>query len=1331
MNRNILFAFLSFWVSVTAVAQTQNLFSVISIEDGMPHSEVNAIESDSTGYLWFGTYNGLARWNGSSIFVVNKSDVGNRYKSLRVLSLFHDENTGLLLIGTEDDGMKAMDLSTYSINQEFTFANTVYSIKRAADGLIWIGTERGIVKCSLSEGKYNFRYHEPALSKVSDIMPIDRNNLLAASDSGVYLIDITTSSSQRILSSFSRSILRIDGEHFLLGCSEGLFRWSVERPDKPEKIESSDVSAIYMAKDGYFWIGHIDAGISRYNSSFTSRTDYRIETGDDGCGLPDNGIHCFGEDFSGNIWIGTQNGVCKYNAATENFEFYNKLLDSVNESENIISNKTSSFYEDEWGRLWIGPYHSGLKILYRKEQKINNSSSSILSRSTISSFYRDSDRNLWIGTWEGLYIIPAKYVKAVDSSDEIPLINMGIKFGLQHKTFFKIIDDSRGNLWFSTNNGLYCHTPSGNFDGSLTQLLASTTTTDIYIEDRDENSSVLWVGTQRGLLKMIVEYEGNIPRKKSTYTVEESSPLHSEFVSAIHCDKKDRLWIFGIDGYINQVIDGRLSDSPARFRTLDINENGFADTSESVQEDKDGNLWIGGTKMFMFNPEEWSIKYYDSSNGMQNRSFKIWSSYKLSTGELVFGGSNGCSIFSPSSIRKVEDEPKIVLEDLFISGKRVAVSSPFDGEVILEKNLNLTKKLVLPYDCNNIGISFTSLHYSAPDKNSVKYILEGHDRIWTENKGGDVLASYSNLSPGTYRFRLRGSNCDNVWSDEEKILPITIRPPFWASIAAYLIYIAVAAVAFYLLGRYMKQSEQHRKEAQMNEIKLKYFADISHEIKTPLSLIAAPISEIARMSSIDGPAIQKKISLARKNLARLMDLVEQIIDFNRYESRIMKLNLSKQNIVSVCKVCMSYFEDKADTKDIDFRFESESNCIEAIIDKEKIEKVLFNIVGNAFKFTPMGGRITVSIHQNPDDVLISISDTGQGIRPEDISKVFTRFYVGENSPTGSGIGLALAKAIVEQHKGSIRVESSYNRGTCFSFRILLGDKHFSREELSSLGEWESGTYSSLQESLLAEGDSNLNFETQMDSVLVVEDNEDMRNYLTDVLCRQYHVSTATNGKEACKKAEKHEYSCIISDVMMPVMDGFQLCHAIKNNIQTSHIPVLLLTAKDAVEDKITGLNICADDYIQKPFDVALLIARIENLIKRYSEQRTAFNKEINYSPSMVTITPIDEQFMNSCMSLIEKNISDSSYNVESLCSDLSMSRPTVYRKIKYLTGLSAVAFIRSIRMKRAAQLLRQDASSIKSIMYMVGFENSSYFSAQFKKEFGCTPNEYVEHITKQ
>ncbi|MCQ2143462.1 MAG: response regulator, partial [Bacteroidales bacterium] len=1124
----------------------------------------------------------------------------------------------------------------------------------------------------------------------------------------------------------------VGDDSFVFGSSVGLFLYEY-RDNEIIKIDDADVLSLYRFENGDLWVGTTDDGIKRFDKDLKPVDAYSLNS--NGRGLANNTIKTFCLDFSGNFWIGTQNGAVKYYSRAESFEFYSNVLDLDENGKAQVHNRTSTFYEDDEGRLWIGMHHSGLKFLDRETGKISTLPDYVwrdFSSQTVSSFYRGENGYLWIGTWTDLYVLTPKEVNSLKTSKPINPYNLRAGLGLPFSTFFKIVPDSKGNLWMSTEHGILKYNPTSidKKQGEISHYLPSAITTDIHIDHAKDGPDIIWVGTQHGLVKLLDRGDGSGPTVIDVPLGQDSGSLRGEFISDIFEDSSGRLWVLGIEGYINLLTEGRKDDSIPSFRSLDINVGNLSNTAESIEEDGHGQFWIGGVNLLKFNPETWEITTFNESNGLQNRSFKIYSSAKLSSGELVFGGVNGFSIFKPESLTTSSIKPRIVLEELSILGQEVGVGQVFGKKPILDKTLNNTSRIILPYKFNSLSISFAALHYTSPANNKCQYILEGYDKIWQNSIGKDNRAVYSNLPAGTYTFKVKGSNCDSLWEEESTDLTIKVRPPFARSFPAVFLYAILLLTTVWGIVDTVRKRDMIRKEAHLNEMKLKYFTDISHEIKTPLSLISAPINEICDSPDTDAATL-RRLGFVRKNISRLTDLIEQVMDVSRFESKILSLKLSEEDLVNVCRTTMSYFEDKAESKDIRFSFLSNSPQIPVTIDRERVEKLLFNIIGNAFKFTSAGQTITVSCERRDSDVVVRISDTGCGIRKEELPHIFDRFYYGNKSEGGSGIGLALAKAIAEQHKGKIWAESREALGTTVSFTILLGKEHFSPEELGTLEvDTESGlsSYTILREKGQEEDElykDGVSINAKA-NVLIAEDNRDLREYLKDSLERKFNITVCSNGQEAYNLAKQDEFDCIVSDIMMPVMDGLELCKSTKNDILLSHIPVILLTAKDGVENKLEGYSAGADDYITKPFDMKILSSRIENLVAQRNSLKTQFLKGLDISPSQVTITPLDEQFMQKCLSLIEENMSDGTYNVENLCDDLSMSRPTVYKKIKSLTGLSVVAFIRTIRMKRAAQLLVQDSSSIKNIMYMVGFDNSSYFSARFKKEFGMTPAEYAE-----
>lgn len=1320
IRRSAYAAILLFWYVCMASAQEQKLFTTLSVQSGMPHSEVTAITADPAGFLWFGTYNGLARYDGYAIRTISKDEEDGTFKSMRVTALYCDPASMMLYIGTEDEGLRIMDLRTEKIVSRLYFANTVFSIRKGIGDHLWIGTERGVAAMDLSGEDFGYRYVENSLSKVYDILEIDDGILLSASESGISKVDPASGKTEHVLPGpFSRAVCRIDDTKFLLGTSDGLFVYD-DMSGTIEKLYDIDVYCIYKTIAGEYWVGSLSSGIYKFDKTLSEcRRFDRAKTDDGGSCLPNSGVRVFYEDFSGNLWIGTQNGASRYDHRAAVFEYYSDVLEGGNAASK--GNKTASFYEDSHGRLWVGMYSSGLKILERRSGEVTSIGMErlpSLHNATISCFYKDDRGDLWIGTWDGLYVMPGKYVDSVTDSGPIPLNDIGKKTGLSGTTVFKVVQDDDGIFWLSTNDGLYSLVRNGGGERhgeySIVKYLSSVETTDIYVEKASTGGKVVWTGTRHGLRKLYFPPDGGAPIDLKLGD-ERKNCISTGFISVIYRDSADRIWVLCLDGYIGLLTGGRDSDEIPQFRILDVNMNGSYDTAESLQEDAEGNFWIGGIRLIKFNPETWTIKYYDEGAGLYNSSFKIWSSYKLTSGELVFGSVNGITVFNPESLVKNIIAPKIALEDIALNGKRVCVGMKLSKKTMMDKTLNYMHDIVLPYKSNNISVSFAVLHYTAPEKNSFRYRMEGYDSQWTESSGRHP-ANYSNLPPGTYVFSVEGGNCDDVWSVVRKSVQIRILPPIWFSWPAIILYVLSFFTAVYGIRKMMLRKEASAREKEMTERKLKYFTDISHEIRTPLALISAPVSELLADTTLDTKTLGR-LNLIRRNVARLTDLIEQVMDVSRLQSKTMQLKLSEQDIINVCLTAMSYFEDQAAGRNISMDFECAIPSLPVIMDRDRIEKVLCNIISNSFKYTPSGGYINITCVKRQDDVLLCITDSGSGISKEDMAHVFDRFYTGDKSGAGTGIGLSLVKAVVEQHKGRVWVESEEGCGTSVYFTLLLGNSHFEDEKIGCDTDFH-GVY----RPELYDGEDSA---TDKASVLVVEDSDEMRLYLQDALSMHFDVTSCPDGITAYDTALKNNFDCIVSDIMMPGMDGVEFCSRAKNDIMLSHVPIILLTAKGSTDDKIAAFEAGADDFISKPFEVPLLIARIDNLIKQRSSLKSMFNDHISVTPSMVSITPVDERFMQMCLQYVEQNISDPAYNVENLCRDLSMSRPAVYKKIKFLTGLSVVAFIRSIRLKRAAQLLSQDGSSIKNIMYMVGFDNSSYFSACFKKEFGCTPNEYV------
>ncbi|HEY1199857.1 MAG TPA: ATP-binding protein, partial [Niastella sp.] len=725
------------------------------------------------------------------------------------------------------------------------------------------------------------------------------------------------------------------------------------------------------------------------------------------------------------------------------------------------------------------------------------------------------------------------------------------------------------------------------------------------------------------------------------------------------------------------------------------------------------------------------FRNYDERDGLQGREFNENAALKTKQGELIFGGANGFNIISPEAIAHNTIVPEVVLTDLRVFDRSPQPGEVINNRVLLKTAISEVKEITLKYHENIFSLEFAALNYSNPEKNQYAYKLEGFNNDWLTTDGSHRTVTYTNLDPGTYTFRVKASNGDGVWNEQGTALVVTILPPFWRTIPAFIIYAILLAAILFAARRltiqraHMRfQLAQQKKEAErvheLDLLKLKFFTNVSHEFRTPLSLIMAPVEKMLKQTH--EPEQKKQYQLIYRNARRLLALVNQLLDFRKLEMRELRLYPSLGDIVAFVKEVSHSFTDMAGSKHINFNFTTDIADLQISFDPDKLERILFNLLSNAFKFTPEYGNIEVIVSMQSQYVSIQVKDSGIGIPAEDQDKIFERFFQhdvpGSILNQGSGIGLAISKEFVRLHQGTISVASEPGKGTCFT--VLLPVTGAAVETTASVSE----------ELLVAEvGEGQLEQPEKANRkrpvILIVDDNEDIRFYLKDNLRRTYTVYEAVNGAEGWERTKQLQPDLVVSDVMMPVMDGMQLCRNIKNDKHTSHIPVILLTARSAAEPKMEAFQVGANDYVTKPFSYEMLQSRIRNLLALQEAMRKLFQKQLEVNPTEISITSVDEQFIRQSIETVEQNISNPDFSVEDLSRALHMSRVALYKKLLALTGKSPLDFIKTLRLKRAAQLLEKSQFTISEIAYEVGFNNPKYFARTFKKEFGLLPSEYA------
>ena len=778
----------------------------------------------------------------------------------------------------------------------------------------------------------------------------------------------------------------------------------------------------------------------------------------------------------------------------------------------------------------------------------------------------------------------------------------------------------------------------------------------------------------------------------------------------------------------------------------------------TIVESDDRNLWVStphgiSNVTVTYKPEtrnfSLGFKNYNESDGLQGRQFNENVRLKTSAGEIIFGGINGFNVFHPDKINVNTIKPRIILSDFQIFNKSVAIGEPINKRVILTKSITETDEIILKYTDNVFSLEFVALNFFHPEKSKYKYKLEGFNKDWLMTNGSQRKVTYTNLDPGNYTFYVQASNSDGIWNEDGVQLRIEILPPFWKSGVAFVIYIALILGAL-LLSRQLilarermkYKIEKERQYAQqvheLDMMKIKFITNVSHEFRTPLTLIITPLEKMLRAAS--DPDQRKQYLMIHRNARRLLNLVNQLLDFRRLEVQEVQLNQSEGDIVAFVKEAAHSFTDLSEKKQIEFSFHSDMSSLETMFDKDKLEKILFNLLSNAFKFTPLQGKVEVSMgllektEEQTKWVSIRVKDSGIGIPSEKHEKIFERFFQNDLPASmvnqGSGIGLSITKEFVKLHGGIITVESEVNAGSCFSVLLPLVDIKAD----APTPEFVSEPITPPQDSngtVLENGIENGQADHKLPTLLLVEDNEDFRFYLKDNLKQAYRIFEARNGKEGLQLTLKHLPDLIVSDIMMPEMDGIELCKKVKSNTNISHTPVILLTARTSEEQKMEGFEIGADDYITKPFNFEILQSRIKNLIHQREIFHKDFRRQIEVKATDIKITSMDEKLIQNAIKYVEEKISDADFSVEDLSRELGMSRVHLYKKLLSLTGKAPLEFIRTIRLQRAAQLLEKSQLTISEVAYKVGFNSPKYFAKYFRDEFGMLPSEYIQSKKKE
>jgi signal transduction histidine kinase/DNA-binding response OmpR family regulator len=939
--------------------------------------------------------------------------------------------------------------------------------------------------------------------------------------------------------------------------------------------------------------------------------------------------------------------------------------------------------------LWVGTYFGGLdrfdgQRFNHYQHEPNNPNS--LSDNRVFSIFEDQNHNLWVGTLGGGLNLKAAG-KETFINYKVDDIN-----SIRSNFIFDILQDKRGNIWFATAIGISRYVIESNRfmqymnEEGNPRSLSNNNTTTLYIDEKEN----LWVGTREGL-NLFNYTTGDF----DVFRTEQGLPDNNIF--SVSSDKAGNVWV-----------------------TTPYN------LSKITLQDSKKNPTI-------------SLTVYGESDGLQSGEFNVNSLWRRSTGEIYVGGTKGINFFNPALSKDIAGSNNIVITGLMLFNRPVAIGEVVNKRVLLPKSFQYLDKIVLKHNENVFSIEFSDLNYLRSEFSNFYYKLEGFTDNWLADEMKNRTAQFTNIGPGNYTFVVRKAKSPDSEEYFEKRIKVIVKPPFWKTQFAYLLYFLIV-IGGLLLARQIvlmrermkmeeeKKDQQETMQREMDVMKMRFFTNISHELKTPLSLILSPIETLMKETRDD--KLYNQYQIIHRNALRLFNMVNQLLDFRKMDAHKMELTLSEGDFVAFIRNSMDSFNEMASKKDIEMVFKSGYPQIFTSFDKRKMERVIFNLLSNAFKFTPSGGKIEVAVQLIEKSALkyngivldesfesfveLKVKDNGIGIAPENHEKVFERFYQEQTDNgkynEGSGIGLSIIKEFTKLMGGDVTLESQKGEGSTFivfvPFRSNPNDEALSDSEL--------------------EEEPEQRFQNEKPTLLIVEDNDDFRTYIKQGFDEHYNIVEAADGSEGLKLAFSVLPDLIISDIMMPVMDGIEMCRKIKSDVRTSHIPVILLTAVNNQQKMLDGFEMGADDYITKPFNPEILATRIRNLIEQREKLHKNFKLQMKMTPKDVQVTSLDEKLINKAVEVVEKFIANPDFSVADLSRELGMSRVNLYKKLKSLTGHTPIEFIRVFRIKRAAQLLAQSQMGVSEVAYQVGFNDPRYFTRYFKAEFNMLPSEYAK-----
>lgn len=1328
------------------------IFDNYSVNDGLNDKTIHCIFQDSKGWIWIGSDFGLLRFDGYKFSRFGLESNESKVLSNTLIRTIYEDSKGIIWVGTENQGLFKYDRNNYSIFQIVGTKlsnNSIWSIIEDANNNLWLGTENGLnyfnTKSNKSERIFNSQRTPGFLpgNFIRKIFIDNRSRIWIGTENGIAVLNKDLTIDMKLLDNTPLSdelenevwsIFQDNRGDIWIGTYlGGTYRYKVKKAEL-EKIELDNnnpravtVRTIVQDKRGNIWFGTRGGLYSIERNSM--KTTYYSEDILDDFSLIHNSVLCLFIDHKGDLWVGTRNGISFLNFDRQAFGY---LSSSFSSDVNLNNSEVYALWEDDNKNIWIGTENGGVNIYDQEKNNIRYLTvQNGLSNNCIKAISPDSKGKVLIGTYLG----GLNQYNTKTGANKIYLHHDNNPNSISDNSVWSIFTDSKGRIWVGTTEGV--------------DLFNDVNGTFTHYGNRYEVSWVSYMYEDPSGCFWI--YSGDL--KRLTMITPGGQMRHFPY--------KTRAMTSDDDGYIwiSTIGNGLLRYDPMKNKVQSYTtENGLCSNVIYGMINVDNKyLWLStnnGLSQFEINSKE--FKNYYISNGLLNNQFNYGASLLCTNDILAFGGKKGVDFIYLSELKENEYIPPVVLTDFRIFNKTVEVDVDSTDKGFLNNFICETREIVLPYDKNMLTFEFAALNYSNSGKNSYRYRLIGFDREWNDI-GINRIATYTNLDHGDYTFKVIGTNSDNKFDPDGLSLHLVIKPPFWKTWYFRIIIGIVVLLLFYPIYRFIINREKlkhqlyferqaARQIQELDRLKHQFFMNISHEIRTPLSLIVGPLDKLIT-NEMSRSLVLSHLNIIKRNTNILNKLVNQLLDYRKLETGNLKLELKQGNLSVFLNELIEPFTQMAKDKNIVLEYNISHRSIFSAFDADKLEKIMNNLISNAIKYTNSGGKVSVSASlmffdelENAGNFIppvdidekeirqfikIVVRDTGIGIPSNQLMRIFDRFKQIDsriNKSSGTGIGLSLAKELVKLHKGHIKVNSIEGKGS--KFTLLIPYVHEEGADATEV----MGKENYQTEEMVREGGQPFHPEKSTDKqpiLLIADDNPDIRIFVKHHFEPEYTVTEAKDGKDGWELALEQIPDIVIADVMMPYIDGVELCRKIKNDERTSHIPVIILTALAAKERQLAGIAAGADDYIVKPFDVTLLKAKSDNILYLRKTLRERYSKEMLLKPKDIVLTSPDEKFLKRVIQVIEKNIALPNLDVEFLAKQVGVSRTQLYRKINALTDMAAKEFVKDIRLKRAAQLITQDKLNISEIAYEVGFNDTSYFRKCFKEKFGMSASKYM------